>query len=45
MSNLLRRTGPAVSLIVLGLMLTFVTTSEIVINRVVFASEHNWFHR
>jgi hypothetical protein len=45
MSNLLRRTSPRVSLIVLGLMLTFVTTSEIIINRVVFASEHNWFHR
>jgi hypothetical protein len=45
MTNLLRRTSPRVSLIVLGLMLTFVTTSEIIINRVVFASEHNWFHR
>jgi hypothetical protein len=42
---LLRRTSPRVSLIVLGLMLTFITTSEIIINRVVFASEHNWFHR
>jgi len=45
MSYLLRRTSPGVSLIVLGLMLTFVTTSEIIINRMVFSSEHNWFHR
>jgi hypothetical protein len=45
MSYLLRRPGPGVSLIVLGLVLTFVTTSEVIINRVVFASEHNWFHR
>jgi hypothetical protein len=45
MSYLLRRTSPRVSLIALGLMLTFVATSEIIINRVVFASEHNWFHR
>jgi hypothetical protein len=41
----LRRTNPAVSLIVLGVMLLFVTSSEVSINRVVFASEHNWFHR
>jgi hypothetical protein len=45
MSYLLRRASPGVSLFVLGLMLTFVTTSEIIINRVVFSSEHNWFHR
>ena len=44
-SYLFRRANPAVSLAILGLILTFGTSSEIIINRVVFASEHNWFHR
>jgi hypothetical protein len=29
---------------VLGVLLAFVTMSEIKINRAVFGSEHNWFH-
>ena len=44
-SYLFRRAKPAVSLAILGLILLFGTSSEIIINRVVFASEHNWFHR
>jgi hypothetical protein len=40
-----RRAGPAITLIVVSVILIFVTTSEICINRVVFASDHNWFHR
>jgi len=28
----------------LGMIVVFVTTSEILLNRVVFVSEHNWFH-
>jgi hypothetical protein len=44
-SYLFRRINAAVSLAVLGLILTFGTSSEIIMNRVVFASEHNWFHR
>jgi hypothetical protein len=43
-SWLFRRINAALPLVVLGVVLVFVTTSEIVINRVVFASEHNWFH-
>jgi hypothetical protein len=31
-------------LIVLGLIVVFMTTSEILVNRVVFVSDHNWFH-
>jgi Predicted membrane protein (DUF2142) len=42
---LLRRINPALLLLVLGALLAFVTMSEIKINRAVFASEHNWFHR
>ena len=34
----------ALPLIALGLIVVFVTTSEILVNRVVFVSEHNWFH-
>jgi hypothetical protein len=41
---LFRRINPALPLVVLGVILLFVTTSEIVVNRVVFASEHNLFH-
>jgi hypothetical protein len=44
-SYMLRRAGPAVTLIVLSVILVIVASSEISINRVVFASEHNWFHR
>jgi len=39
-----RRINTALPLIVLGLIVVFVTTSEILVNRVVFVSEHNWFH-
>src|SRR6266567_1683091 len=41
---LLRRISAALPLTVLGVIVALVTTSEIFINRVVFASEHNWFH-
>ena len=40
-----RQISPALPLIALGLIVVFVTTSEILVNRVVFLSEHNWFHR
>ncbi len=43
-SSLLRRVSAVLPLIVLGVIVAFVTTSEILINRVVFASEHNWIH-
>ncbi len=39
-----RRINTAFPLIVLGLIVAFVTTSEILVNRIVFVSEHNWFH-
>jgi hypothetical protein len=42
---LLRRISAVLPLIVLRAIVVFVTTSEILVNRVVFASEHNWFHR
>jgi hypothetical protein len=42
---LFRRINPVLPLLVLGVLLAFVTMSEIKINRAVFASEHNWFHR
>jgi hypothetical protein len=44
-SWLFRRFNPALPLLVLGVLLAFVTMSEIKINRAAFASEHNWFHR
>ena len=44
-SSLLRRVSAVLPLVVLGGIVVFVTTSEVLINRVVFASEHNWFHR
>jgi hypothetical protein len=44
-SWLFRRFNPALPLLVLGVLLAFVTISEIKINHAVFASEHNWFHR
>jgi hypothetical protein len=40
-----RRINTALALIVLGLIVAFVTTSEILVNRVIFVSEHNWLHR
>ena len=41
---LLRRVGPVAPIIVVAVIMTFATVSEIFINRAVFASEHNWFH-
>ena len=43
-SWLLRRINPALPLLILGVILLLVTSSEIVVNRVVFPSEHNLFH-
>jgi hypothetical protein len=43
-SFLFRRINAALPLIVLGVIVVFVTASEIAINRAVFVSEHNWFH-
>jgi predicted membrane protein DUF2142 len=43
-SWIFRRISTALPLIVLGLIVVFVTASEILVNRVVFPSEHNWFH-
>jgi hypothetical protein len=40
-----RRINSAVTLTVVGVIVVFVITSEVVNNSVVFASEHNWFHR
>jgi hypothetical protein len=42
-SSLLRRVSAALPLVALAAIVTFVTASEILINRVVFASEHNGF--
>ena len=44
-SWVLRRINAALPLVVLGLIVVFMTTSEILVDRVVFLSEHNWFHR
>ena len=38
------RINTALPLLVLGLIVVFVTTSDILVNRPVFVSEHNWFH-
>jgi hypothetical protein len=43
-SWLCRRINTALPLLVLGLVVVFIATSEIVVDRVVFLSEHNWFH-
>lgn len=43
-SWIFRRINTVLPLMVLGLIVVFVTTSEILVNRVVFLSEHNWFH-
>jgi len=42
---LFRRINAALPLVVLGIVVFFGTTSEILLSRVIFASEHNWFHR
>lgn len=42
---LFRRVNSALPLVVLGAIVACVTTSEIIVDRVVFASEHNWYHR
>ena len=39
-----RRINTGLLLIGLSLVVVLVTTSEILVNRVVFASDHNWFH-
>jgi Predicted membrane protein (DUF2142) len=44
-SWILRGINTALPLVVLGLVVVFMTTSEILVDRVVFLSEHNWFHR
>ena len=38
------RVNTALPLVVVGLVVVFMTTSEILVDRVVFLSEHNWFH-
>jgi hypothetical protein len=40
-----RRINTVLPLLVLGLVVVFIATSEILVDRVVFVSEHNWFHR
>src|SRR5262249_30532484 len=42
---ILRRSNDGFTIVVLGLVVVFMTTSEILVDRVVFVSEHNWFHR
>jgi hypothetical protein len=42
---LFRRINAALPLVVLGIIIFFATMSEIIVNHVIFASEHNWFHR
>jgi predicted membrane protein DUF2142 len=45
LERLLRRLhGERLLLLVLAIMLALVTTSEVIVNRVAFSSEHNWFH-
>jgi hypothetical protein len=36
--------GERLLLLILAIMLAFVTTSEVMVNRVAFYSEHNWYH-
>jgi predicted protein tyrosine phosphatase len=43
-SWLCRRINVALPLIVLGVIVVFMTISEILVNRVIFLSDHNWFH-
>ena len=42
---LLRRTNALAAPIAVAVLAALLLTSEIAINHVVFASEHNWFHR
>jgi hypothetical protein len=42
---LLRRVSAALPLILMAAIVVFVSGSEVLINRVAFTSEHNWFHR
>jgi predicted membrane protein DUF2142 len=44
-SWLCRRINTVLPLLVLGFVVVFMATSEILVDRVVFVSEHNWFHR
>jgi hypothetical protein len=45
LERLCRRLGAGrLSLLILIVIMAVVTTSEIIVNRVAFASEHNWFH-
>jgi hypothetical protein len=44
LSWLFRRIKIALPLVALGLLMALMTTSEIFVNRIVFKSEHNWFH-
>jgi hypothetical protein len=41
---LFRRINAALPLVILGVIVVFIAASEIMTIRVVFASEHNWFH-
>jgi branched-subunit amino acid transport protein len=41
---LLRRVGGVAPIVVVAGIMAFATVSEIFINRIVFVSEHNWFH-
>jgi hypothetical protein len=43
--RLLPRRTRGLPLLALAAIIAFVTASEIVVNRAVFRSEHNWFHR
>jgi hypothetical protein len=43
-ASLFRRINPVLPLLILGVVLAFMVTSEIMVNRVVFTSEHNLFH-
>jgi hypothetical protein len=44
-SYLLHRVGRVAPIVVVTGIMIFATVSEIFLNRVVFMSEHNWFHR
>jgi hypothetical protein len=43
-SFVFRRINTALPLAVLGLIVVFMTSSEILVGRIVFTSDHNWFH-
>jgi hypothetical protein len=43
-ASLFRRINPVLPLLILSVILAFIVTSEIMVNRVVFTSEHNLFH-